>query len=156
MTDQRIHSKFKAPEGKYCLHGERTYGSLPFNYIRATRIALARLRLGCDCDDDWLIYNSGDYVYICKHDSIKRVGSPPASAHMDMLSVQEVAGVGNRLHNPATFKKLRTITCTIPVPCMNVHARACYRAMRVHACICMHTNAHEDTRTSVNLARSLR
>ncbi|KAG1671978.1 hypothetical protein FOA52_013350 [Chlamydomonas sp. UWO 241] len=68
-----VHNSFKAPEGgKYTLQCERTYGTLPFSYTRATRLVYASLRVGGDHDGDWLLYNAGDYVYVTKHDSIKR------------------------------------------------------------------------------------
>lgn len=77
----KVKSKFKTPEGRWALLSERTFGSLPFNHHRSTRMTLARLPAASGAESSggaeeagpWLIYNIGEFVYIAKADSTRNV-----------------------------------------------------------------------------------
>ena len=85
----KVKNKFKTPEGRWALLSERTFGALPFNHHRSTRMALARLPPAADqpsggAEDvgPWLIYNIGEFVYIAKADSAKNVRGAPCGMRM--------------------------------------------------------------------------
>ena len=87
MAESKVKGKFKAPEGRYQLLCERSYGVLPFNYQRSTKLSLGRLEGGEDAGS-WLIYNVGEFVYIARADSTKTVSLPspqsPCAAEIEM------------------------------------------------------------------------
>jgi hypothetical protein len=72
MEHSRVKSKFKTPEGRFVLSSERSYGCLPFNPMRVTKLTLATFE-GLDEAGQWLIYNVGEFVYISRPDSTKNV-----------------------------------------------------------------------------------
>lgn len=53
---------FKAPEGKYYLHGDKTFGIVPFNYQCSTKLTIASVPEGT-----FVLYNVGEFVYYFKH-----------------------------------------------------------------------------------------
>lgn len=73
----KIKGKFKTPEGRYSLICERSYGVLPFNHQRSTKLSLAWLEGGgAEETGPWLIYNVGEFIYVAKADSNKTVRDP--------------------------------------------------------------------------------
>ena len=85
----KVKNKFKTPEGRWALLSERTFGALPFNHHRSTRMTLARLPPAADqpsggAEDvgPWLIYNIGEFVYIAKADSTRNVRGAPCGMRM--------------------------------------------------------------------------
>ncbi len=77
-----VKNKFKVPEGRWTLHFEHAFGAVPFSHQRCTRLTLARLAhdAGPDEAGPWLIYNVGDYLYVYKADSQRKVSPSNACA----------------------------------------------------------------------------
>lgn len=68
--DQR--TSFKATDGRYVLHSEKTHGLVQFQARKATRLTLAELHGGNE-EGVYIVYNVGDYLHVCPYDATEKV-----------------------------------------------------------------------------------
>jgi hypothetical protein len=97
MSNPEQRTAFKATDGRYELHSEKTHGLVQFASRRGTRLTLAELHGGNE-EGVYIVYNVGDYLNISPYDATEKVRTaagmhPPAEQRM--LRQHDVQGPCN-------------------------------------------------------------